>query len=415
MTALSAIGFATLAAWLYLVLGHGGFWRCRERLPENLPASPHWPEVAAVLPARDEAPTVKAVLEGLLAQDYPGPLAIFLVDDGSRDGTGEIAAKVAAAAPADRAVTVVAGRPLLQGWTGKLWALAQGVEAAEARCPEAEFLLFTDADIGHGPRQLRRLVAQAQTQRADLVSLMAKLVCVGAWERLLIPAFVYFFQKLYPFAWVNDPRRRAAAAAGGCVLIRASALARIGGIAAIRGRLIDDCSLAGAVKRSGGRLWLGLADETLSLRGYDGLGPIRAMVARSAYTQLRHQPLLLLGTVLGMGLLYLAPPLLALSWPWHGDTAAGLAGSLAWLIMALSYRPTLGYYGRPASEALLLPLAGLLYTLTTLDSARLYYGRGGNRWKGRDYGPAGEAGKNPKESGEAGVIADEAGGADGSA
>ncbi|MFZ5792444.1 MAG: glycosyltransferase [Pseudomonadota bacterium] len=392
MTVLSSIGFAALAAWLYLVLGHGGFWRCRERLPENPLAPAHWPKVAAVLPARDEAATVKAVLEDLVAQDYPGALAIFLVDDGSRDGTGEIARAVATAAPANRPITVVAGRPLPAGWTGKLWALAQGVEAAEAHQPDLDFLLFTDADIVHGTRQLRRLVAQAQAERADLVSLMAKLVCASLWERLLIPAFVYFFQKLYPFAWVNDPRRRTAAAAGGCVLIRKRALGRIGGIAAIRGRLIDDCSLARAVKRSGGRLRVGLADETRSLRGYDGLKPIWAMVARSAYTQLRHSPWLLLGTVLGMALLYLVPPLLALSWPWHGDAAAGLAASLAWLLMALSYRPMLVYYGRPPIEALLLPLAGLLYTLMTLDSARLYHARGGNRWKGRDYGPAGEAG-----------------------
>jgi hopene-associated glycosyltransferase HpnB len=395
VTALSAIGFAALAAWLYLVLGHGGFWRCRERLPENPPAPARWPKVAAVLPARDEAATVKTVLEGLIAQDYPGPLAIFLVDDGSGDGTGEIARAVAAVAPANRPITVVDGRPLPAGWTGKLWALAQGVEAAEACQPGPDFLLFTDADIAHGPRQLRRLVAQAEASQADLVSLMAKLVCASLWERLLIPAFVYFFQKLYPFARVSDPRRHTAAAAGGCVLIRGPALARIGGVAAIRGRLIDDCSLAAAVKRSGGRLWLGLADETRSLRGYDGLGPIWAMVARSAYTQLRHSPWLLLGTLLGMALLYLVPPLLALSWPWHGDATAGLAASLAWLLMALSYRPMLAYYRRPATEALLLPVAGLLYTLMTLDSARLYYGRGGNRWKGRDYGRAGEAERKP--------------------
>ena len=199
------------------------------------------------------------------------------------------------------------------------------------------------------------------------------------------------WSELYPFSWANDPKRKTAAAAGGCVLIRASALTRIGGIEAIRGRLIDDCSLARAVKESGGRLWLGLADDTTSLRGYTTLWPIWGMVARSAYTQLMHSPLLLIGTVIGMLLLYLAPPLLVLTWPLHEDSEAGLVGVLAWLLMAASYAPMLRHYGRSPIEALLLPKAGLLYTLMTIDSARLYYRRGGNRWKGRDYGRAGVA------------------------
>lgn len=391
MSPLSLIGAISLAIWLYLLLFHGGYWRARERLPEAPPVPPHWPAIVAVLPARDEAETIKEVLERLVAQDYPGALSILLVDDDSEDGTGVIADDVARAAPPHRPVTVLTGVQLPEGWTGKLWALAQGVERAQALRPDAEFFLFTDADIGHGPHQLRRLVAQAQAHRADLVSLMARLRCTSFWERLLIPAFVYFFQKLYPFAWANDPKRRTAAAAGGCVLIRAAALARIGGIAAIRGKLIDDCSLARAVKESGGRLWLGLADHTISLRGYTTLGPIWGMVARSAYTQLLHSPLLLIGTVIGMLLLYLAPPLLALSWPLHGNAAAGLTGALAWLLMAASYAPMLRHYGRSPIEALLLPKAGLLYTLMTIDSARLYYRRGGNRWKGRDYGRAGAA------------------------
>jgi hopene-associated glycosyltransferase HpnB len=385
------IGAISLAAWTYLLLFHGGFWRARERLPQDPMDPTHWPRVVAVLPARDESETIKEVLERLVAQDYPGSLSILMVDDGSSDGTGEIAASVARAAPDDRTVTVLAGGPLAEGWTGKLWALAQGVERAKELDPYVEFFLFTDADIGHGPHQLRRLVAQAEAHKADLVSLMARLQCASFWERVLIPAFVYFFQKLYPFSWANDPKRKTAAAAGGCVLIRASALTRIGGIEAIRGRLIDDCSLARAVKESGGRLWLGLADDTTSLRGYTTLGPIWGMVARSAYTQLMHSPLLLIGTVIGMLLLYLAPPLLVLTWPLHEDPEAGLVGVLAWLLMAASYAPMLRHYGRSPIEALLLPKAGLLYTLMTIDSARLYYRRGGNRWKGRDYGRAGVA------------------------
>jgi hopene-associated glycosyltransferase HpnB len=391
MSVLSLIGAVSLAAWLYLLLFHGGFWRARERLPQEPPVPQGWPGVVAVLPARDEAETIKEVLERLVAQDYPGLFSILLVDDGSSDGTDAIAHEVARAAPPHRPVAVLAGSSLPEGWTGKLWALSQGVERAQALCPDAEFLLFTDADIGHGPRQLRRLVAQALAHQADLVSLMAHLRCASFWERLLIPAFVYFFQKLYPFAWANDPNRKTAAAAGGCVLIRAAALARIGGIATIRGRLIDDCSLARAVKENGGRIWLGLADHTVSLRGYTRLRPIWAMVARSAYTQLLHSPLLLIGTAIGMALLYLAPPLLALTWPLHGDATAGLAGALAWLLMTASYVPMLRYYGRSPIEGLLLPKAGFLYTLMTLDSARLYYRRGGNRWKGRDYGRAGAA------------------------
>jgi hopene-associated glycosyltransferase HpnB len=391
MSLLFLIGAISLAMWLYLLIFHGGYWRARERLPEEPPPPQHWPDVVALLPARDEAETIKDVLERLVAQEYPGSLSILLVDDDSDDGTAEIARQVAAAAPPDRLVTVLPGAPLAKGWTGKLWALSQGVVHAQTHHRGAEFYLFTDADIGHGPRQLRRLVAQAQAHRADLVSLMARLRCSTFWERLLIPAFVYFFQKLYPFAWANDPKCKTAAAAGGCVLIRTAALARIGGIAAIRGKLIDDCSLARAVKQSGGRLWLGLADHTVSLRGYTGLRPIWGMVARSAYTQLLHSPLLLLGTVVGMILLYLVPPFLLLAWPFDGDAPAGLVGALAWLLMAASYAPMLRHYGRSPLEALLLPKAGLLYTLMTLDSARLYYRRGGNRWKGRDYGQAGTA------------------------
>lgn len=388
------IAALSLAAWIYLLLFHGGFWRARERLPQQPPVPARWPSVVAVLPARDEAETIQAVLEHLVAQDYPGPLSILLVDDNSSDGTGTIAQEVARRAPSDRPVIVVDGAPLPEGWTGKLWALSQGVAQGLTLEPRPAFFLFTDADIGHGPRQLRRLVAQAEASGSDLVSLMARLRCTSFWERLLIPAFVYFFQKLYPFAWANDPRRRTAAAAGGCVLIRESALARIGGIAAIRGKLIDDCSLARAVKAAGGRTWLGLADDTVSLRGYTALGPIWSMVARSAYTQLLHSPLLLVGTVIGMALLYLAPPLLALTWPLHRDAPAGLAGALAWLLMAASYGPMLRYYGRSPVEGLLLPVAGFLYTAMTIDSARLYYGRGGNRWKGRDYGRAGTANRS---------------------
>jgi hopene-associated glycosyltransferase HpnB len=390
MTLAAAVaGAVSLLAWLYLLLLHGGFWRARQRLEPDLPAPARWPAVAAIVPARDEADVIGETLRALLAQRYPGRFRVLLVDDGSRDGTAAIARALATGADADR-LAVIAGRPLPAGWTGKLWALQQGVDAAAAEADKPEWLLFTDADIRHGAHQLERLLRKAEAGRFDLVSLMARLRCETGWERLLIPAFVYFFQKLYPFAWIADPRRRTAGAAGGCVLLRRERLERLGGLAAIRGRLIDDCALARAAKQSGGRVWLGLADETVSLRAYAGLEAVWQMVGRSAYTQLRHSPLLLAGTVFGMALLYLAPPLLLLGYPLHGSAAAAVAGGTAWTLMAISYLPTLVYYGQPAWLAPLLPVAGLLYTAMTVDSARVYAKAGGNRWKGRDYAKGGE-------------------------
>ena len=384
-----AVAALTVLGWLYLLLLHGGYWRARERLAADLPAPARWPSVVALVPARDEAETIGETLRSLLGQAYPGPFRVILIDDGSRDGTAAIAHALATGADAGR-LSIVAGRPLPAGWTGKLWALQQGLDAVAATAPATDWILFTDADIRHRAGQLDRLVRQAEAGGCDLVSLMVRLRCESRWERLLIPAFVYFFQKLYPFAWIADPRRRTAGAAGGCVLVRRSRLDGLGGLAAIRNRLIDDCALARAVKESGGRLWLGLAEDSVSLRAYPDLDAVWQMVARSAYTQLRHSPPLLAGTVLGMALLYLAPPLLLLGYPLHGDPAAALAGAAAWAMMALSYRPTLAYYGEPAWAAFLLPIAGVLYTAMTVDSARVYLKAGGNRWKGRDYAKGGE-------------------------
>lgn len=387
--ALAIVAAIALLGWLYLLLLHGGYWRARERLAADLPAPARWPSVVALVPARDEAETIGETLRALLAQAYPGTYRIILVDDGSRDGTAAIAHALATGADAGR-LAVVPGRPLPPGWTGKLWALQQGLDAVATAAPGTDWLWFTDADIRHGPGQLDRLVREAEARRCDLVSLMVRLRCESRWERLLIPAFVYFFQKLYPFAWIADPHRRTAGAAGGCVLVRRSRLEALGGLAAIRDRLIDDCALARAVKRSGGRIWLGLAEASHSLRAYPDLDAIWQMVARSAYTQLRHSPLLLGGTVLGMVWLYLAPPLLLLGYPLHGDAATALVAAAAWALMALSYRPMLAYYGEPSRAALLLPIAGLLYTAMTVDSARVYLKSGGNRWKGRDYAKGGE-------------------------
>jgi hopene-associated glycosyltransferase HpnB len=342
LTWLSIAAVLSLSAWLYLLLLHGRFWLCSERLAYDTPALDRWPAVAAVVPARNEEDTIAAVLASLASQDYPGRLSVTLVDDRSDDATRARAETVVTSNP-DRGLTILTGEPLPAGWSGKLWAVHQGIgEAIRAR-DDVEFIFLSDADIVHAPDTLRRLIGKAVAEKRDLVSLMAKLHCGTVWERLLIPAFVFFFQKLYPFPRANAERSPTAAAAGGCVLIRRDALERIGGIAAIRGALIDDCSLARAVKRSGGRLWLGLAEDTRSLRVYHDLAPIWMMVTRSAFTQLRYSTLLLAGTVLGMALTYLVPPLVVLTAPLHGDPIAAIFSAIAWALMALAYLPTVKY------------------------------------------------------------------------
>jgi hopene-associated glycosyltransferase HpnB len=382
MSTLSLLAALSLAAWLYLLFARGFFWLTRERLPADLPAPRDWPDIAILIPARDEADTIAATITSLGAQDYPGHFVVTLADDSSSDGTAMIALNAARQAP----LHIVTAPPLERGWTGKLWALHNGIAHIAQNVPDAKYILLTDADITHPPDMLRRLVTLAEHDNRDLVSLMVKLNCATLWERLLIPAFVYFFRKLYPFARVNDDRSAVAAAAGGCVLVRRDALARIGGIAAIRGALIDDCTLAAAVKTTGGRLWLGLAEESVSLRVYDRLDGIWAMVARSAYAQLRHSPLLLAGTVIGLAIIYLAPPLLALAYPLHGDGAAALIAVAAWLAMTISFVPMLAFYGLAWPWALTLPLAASLYIAMTLDSARQHAKGAGGAWKGRHYG-----------------------------
>jgi hopene-associated glycosyltransferase HpnB len=384
MAWLTIIAALPLLAWLYLVLLRGGYWRAAERLPDPPAVLEAWPDVVAVVPARDEADAVGEAIASILSQDYAGRLDAILVDDHSSDGTGEAAATAAARAGRERRLTVIQAADLPSGWSGKVWAQAQGMAHADAHLPEARYVWLADADIAHGPETLRRLVAKAEAERRDLVSLMALLSCASAWERLLIPPFVYFFQMLYPFAWVNDPRRRTAAAAGGCMLVRREALARAGGLAAIKGALIDDCALARAIKKDGA-IWLGLTETTRSIRPYQGLGDIWRMVARSAYTQLRHAPILLAGTLVGMALVYLAPPLALLSWPWHGRAEVAIFGGLAWAMMTLSAVPTYRLYGLAPWRAATLPLAAALYASMTFDSAwRHWRGRGG-AWKGRTH------------------------------
>lgn len=377
---LPILAFLSVAAWIGLLGFRGGFWRADQMLPATAPELATWPEVVAVIPARNEAATIGATVGSLLAQDYPGDFTVIVVDDMSDDGTAEAAGR-------DARLTVIRSQPLQAGWTGKLWAMKQGLGAADAGHADAAYVLFTDADIDHDAESLRRLVGKAERDGLDLVSLMARLRCDGFWERLLIPAFVFFFQKLYPFPWVNDRARTTAAAAGGCMLVRRSALRAIGGVETIRDRLIDDCALAARVKRQGA-IWLGLAAGVKSLRRYDTLGDVWDMVARTAFEQLGNSSLALIGTVAALAVVYLAPPLAAvgvLGGGWPG-VAAGLA--VWWGMMPMAFAPTLRLYGLPAAWGLTLPLAAVLYMLMTLSSAiRTWRGRGG-AWKGRHYGAA---------------------------
>lgn len=382
MTALAGL---SAAIWLYLLLLRHRFWRADQRLAGVTPEIATWPSVVAVVPARNESDVIATSLGGLLAQDYTGRFTIIVVDDSSEDGTGDIAREVSASAELIP-VHVLTGRDLESGWSGKLWALDQGVAKAREIAPEAPFLWFTDADIAHRPDMLRRLVAKAETDRRDLVSIMVRLHCRSFWERLIIPAFVFFFQKLYPFRAVNSDNSKVAGAAGGCILLRREMLEGIGGIEAIKGELIDDCALAAKVKRRGGRLWLGLGEHSTSIRPYKGLAELWDMIARGAYTQLGHSPLLLVGSVAGMAVTYFTPALMAAGASLHGNDVAGLLGAIAWLLMAVCYAPTLKYYRQPWIGGLMLPLVAVLYTLMTIDSAlRHMLGRGG-KWKSR-YAP----------------------------
>ncbi|OEJ37734.1 glycosyl transferase family 2 [Streptomyces agglomeratus] len=388
MSTIAWIAAVSLAAWVWLLLGQGFFWRTDQRLPRREDPGV-WPDVAVVVPARDEAEVVPLSLPTLLAQDYPGRAEIILVDDGSGDGTGDLARELSGRYGGLPLTVVSPGDPE-PGWTGKLWALRHGIALARARGQERaqgepEYLLLTDADIAHAPGSLRELVAAARTNSLDLVSQMARLRVVSMWERLIVPAFVYFFAQLYPFRWVNRASARTTAAAGGCVLLRTEAAARARVPDSIRQAVIDDVSLAGAVRRSGGRIWLGLAEGVDSVRPYPRLGNLWRMVSRSAYAQLRHSPPLLAGTVAGLALVYLAPPLTLCAGVLSVDAVAAWAGGLAWAVMTGTYLPVLRYYRQPLWLAPLLPLTAVLYLLMTVDSAVQHYRGRGAAWKGRTY------------------------------
>ena len=390
MLALSIACLLAALAWAYLVVAHGAFWRAGEWLPPVSGQPATWPAVAAVIPARNEADMLPVTLPALLGQDYPGALSAVLVDDGSTDGTAGVATKLAA--EAGRPLLVVAGSPKPDGWAGKVWAMAQGLQATEANLAgPGTYVLFTDADIAWAPGTLRALVAAAEAADRDLVSQMALLRTATGWERVIVPAFVYFFAQLYPFRRVNVPGSRTAAAAGGCMLIRREALERSGGLSPIHGALIDDVAIGTMIKRVRGRTWLGLSRQVVSVRPYPGLSSLWQMVARSAYTQLNYSPVLLAGTLIGLLFLYALPPAGALAGvillaagsagtPVITTAVAGLAG---WALMSLSYLPMLRVYRLSPLRAPGLPLTALLYAAMTADSARRHYTGRGAHWRGR--------------------------------
>jgi hopene-associated glycosyltransferase HpnB len=374
----------SLLIWVVLTFFRGAFWQLGAFDDDiALHESPtSWPRVVAIVPARNEAETIARTVESLAAQDYPGEFHIIIVDDNSEDATASIAQDTAQACGASERVTVLRGAPLQPGWIGKSWALDQGIARAASFSPD--YFFFTDADIVHAQDTARRLVARAESGGLDLVSLMVLWQVQTLPERLLIPALVYFFLQLYPPKWIADAKSRTAGAAGGCLLLGKNALERIGGISTIRGEVIDDCALARAVKRSGGKIWTGVTRKSVSMRVYATFAEIRDMIARTAFTQLGYSAPLLLGTVVGMALTYLLPVALAFDTQplvWRLSLAA-------WALMTITYLPTVRFYRLSPLWAPLLPAVAAFYSYATCVSATRYWlGRGG-QWKGRAQAPA---------------------------
>ncbi|MFW6359934.1 MAG: glycosyltransferase [Chroococcales cyanobacterium] len=404
-TLVFSVTFLSLAIWIYLLGFRGQFWRCDQRLDSQTAELETWPTISVVIPARNEADLLPKTLRSLLTQNYPGILNIILVDDHSSDGTAKVANQVGQELGKTQLLHILSAKPLPPNWTGKLWALQQGTDYAQTLTPPPDYCLLTDADIQHDPDNLRQLVTKAEQDNLDLVSLMVKLRCESFWEKFLIPAFIFFFEKLYPFPWVNNPTKPMAAAAGGCILLKSEALNRIGGIAIVKNALIDDCALAAAVKlgklpKSPGKnpisdqfplkkdispIWLGLSEKTISLRPYSSLATIWQMVARTAYTQLNYSPLLLAGTVVAMMIIYLIPPIAIIFGSLSENGQIAIVGLITWLLMAVAYFPTVRLYQRSPLWALSLPAIAFLYTLMTLDSALRHWQKRGGNWKGRVY------------------------------
>jgi hopene-associated glycosyltransferase HpnB len=379
-TFLSAI---PLAIWAYLLVARGYFWRLSEDSlgPKRLE---DWPRVVAIVPARNEARTISQAVSSLAKQNYPGEFPIIVVDDHSEDGTAALAQQAANESGASQRVKIHVASPLPPGWTGKLWALNEGMQSAANY--SAEFFWFTDADIEHAPDTLRRLVSRAEKESLDLLSLMVLLQAKTLPERLLIPPFLYFFLMLYPPRWIADPNASTAGAAGGCILLRRNVLAPIGGMASIRGEVIDDCALARAVKGRGGKIWMGLTRASVSLRSYGTFAEIRDLIARTAFTQLHYSFLLLIVTLIGLFATYLLP--------WIAffilDDPGWLLASTAISIMTATYGATVRFYGLPWLWALTLPFAAVFYGYATFLSALRYWLDRGGQWKGRAQAPRGD-------------------------
>jgi hopene-associated glycosyltransferase HpnB len=364
----------SVVIWVWLLVGHGAFWRSGPVLGAAFPTRPL--KVTVVIPARDEAEHIADTLRSLLSQQFNGELKIVMVDDNSSDGTGALARELAVT---DRRLSVLDGELLKTGWTGKMWAVSQGLRQTETM--EADYVLFTDADIVHGPGHLASLVSRAERDQLSLVSEMVRLRCESLAERATLPAFVFFFQLLYPFRWVCDPGRTTAAAAGGTMLVAQEALRRVDGVNRISRALIDDVALAREIKRDGHRIWLGHGEQVISERRYAGFSDVWKMIARTAYVQLGYSPWVLIGTCVGMLLVYVEPVLASL----FATGALRWAGAVCWTGMAIAFQPTLWRYRRSPAWGLLLPVIGLFYLMATVSSAvRFYQGRGG-QWKNRHY------------------------------
>ena len=376
----------SLVIWIVLLVARGGFWRAKAARPlPHAAGGDGWPAVVAVVPARNEADVIAQAATSLLEQDYPGGFHLIIVDDHSTDGTADAARAAALAINRADRLTVLSAKPLPAGWSGKVWAQSQGIAAVSTLGLPADYLLLTDADIGHPADAVAQLVTRARAEGRDMVSLMVRLRCDSFWEKALIPAFVFFFAKLYPFSWINDTRNKTAGAAGGCMLVKRTALEEAGGIESIRGALIDDCSLAAQIKhRGGGRhpIRLDLADRSVSLRPYDSWRDIWNMIARTAFTQLHYSTWMLAGTLLGMTIIYLVPPVAALAYGAYAWPAW-----LAWALMCTAYAPMLRYYRRSPWWAPALPLVAAFYVGATFASAWRYWRGKGGQWKARVQAP----------------------------
>jgi hopene-associated glycosyltransferase HpnB len=388
------LGLAILSSlsWIHLLIFRGRFWRCDQQLSVSTVAEPTvWPSVCAIVPARNEATVLRKSLRSLLKQDYPGEFEVMLVDDQSTDETATVAHTTARRCGRSSRLDVMTTSALPVGWSGKLWAVHQGIEAVLQQPNPPDYLLLTDADILHHSKNLRELITKATADQLDLVSLMVLLRCHSFWEKLLIPAFIFFFQKLYPFPWVNEPSHPMAAAAGGCILVHRDALTQVGGIEVIRKALIDDCALAAAIKSHAttrmptGKIWLGLTTKTLSLRPYPSLQTIWDMVARTAFTQLRYSSGLLSIALMSMVIIYLIPPISTVLGLSLGQWPLLAIGGITWLLMAIAYWPTIRLYQMSPLWTLLMPLIAALYTLMTFDSALRHWQGKGGAWKGRVY------------------------------